>query len=111
MILFLGVLFSTGIIPAIQAAEHSVVAQQQQFAEFEIDYGRLFHHKKFTKVQFSVPFFHDHIADPFPVLIQNAPVAAVAVFMDGGQRAVLMGSRSAYRVILDFTGQGTVDPR
>lgn len=88
-----------------------MVAEQQQFAEFEIDYGRLFHHKKFTEIQFSIPFFHDHIADPFPVFVQNAPVAAVAVFMNGGQRTVLMDSRSAYRVVLDFTGQGVVDSR
>lgn len=87
---------------AIQSAKYSVVAQQQQFTAFEIDYGRLFHHQQFPEFEIAVLFHDNHIANPLPVLIQNAPVTAVEVFVNGSQRSVLMGSGPAYRIAADF---------
>lgn len=67
---------------AVQAAEHSVLAQQQQFTGSEIDYRWAFQQQKFAQAQLPVLIFHDHIAYPLTVFIQDAPVAAVAFFVD-----------------------------
>lgn len=67
---------------AVQSAKYPVVAQQQHFTGFKVDHGCLFHHQQFPEFEIAVLFDDNHIADPLSVLIQNAPVAAVAFFVD-----------------------------